>query len=1150
MADLSNLEQLRRALGIYVGAMQDLIHSRLKAAYGGPWFKEGVLPRLDDKSLDQVKKAVATKNITKPAEMAQTLEPQMIKSVVLWELKGAFAGFYTNYAQTQAYLTQTVNARNLAMHQYTGDIPDDDAAEGVRAMLKLLQQAKRPEAAELEAIWKQLTGVGQLPADVAAPAAVAPVSPPVAAPVAVATPLPLQETEPPPAPAPAAPSGALPCWWQVTEPWDAYQDPAAIDIAQFAATLGGVAAGTARTEYLNPVAFFSRTYFTEDVKAMVRDILARMNGGDGESAIEMQTPFGGGKTHALLVLYHLINNPEESLAVPGVHEALGDVTVPAGARVAVIDGTLMGTEPVNKEDGSTVNTLWGEIAHQLSVAAFREAISSSDHKRVAPGNTIYRKVLEAASPCLILVDELVSYLVKLKAGNRADEKLYEQTVQFLQELLQLAGDVPGVSVLVSFPQSQIEFGGLNPSQLMQQLGIADVLRARADRVVSKRVPVSDKELYLLMSRRLFKPAVRAKVNEALDAYYAIYERDREKYPPEIFSSDYRRQMADAYPLHPELIDVLYKKWGAQGNFPRTRTVLQLLAQVISNEWRRKRKAHLIQSAHVDLERERVRTRVLAALGASVANDAVIARDIIGGDAHADNFDERLNGRYRELGIARGVATSLLLHSAGGRAHEGAMPWDLYLGTVSPDLGPEYVDEVLHELEQTLWHVHRDGQLLRFETKQNLYRRIAETALNQPPHAVEEAIKEAMAKAYGVADGFRVLQWAAPDGTIPDQPEPSIAVLAAVPRYRIADENGQPSDASRKAIEEIWSRSGGGFRQWRNALVLIAPDRDAWERAEQAMREVLAYDAVLKGSGAQELSDRERQDLQSRRKDKQDSLRTSLVTAYRWVFYPSETKQGEGLLEAVSLPSATSTDTIAARALARLESADYGSPKVLRKMSAMYFDAKFAPRLWKDDEELDLAEMSRRFPAWTYLPILPDRERTLRDCIRDGLTNKTWAVVYGNKDASTFRKLVEKPAELDAMPALFDGTSFLVRGQLLQLIREELAPKGETATPAPEPGREPEAESGTLAEAPARGPATPQIAKRHARVRVRLPALDVAKSQNLQPYLWKVIQATDASSKLSLSVDITCPAGISEDVLRGQIVEAFEMLNIPIEWEPL
>jgi hypothetical protein len=213
------------------------------------------------------------------------------------------------------------------------------------------------------------------------------------------------------------------------------------------------------------------------------------------------------------------------------------------------------------------------------------------------------------------------------------------------------------------------------------------------------------------------------------------------------------------------------------------------------------------------------------------------------------------------------------------------------------------------------------------------------------------------------------------------------------------------------------------------------------------------------------------------------------------------------------------------------------------MSAMYFDAKVAPRLWDADDELGIAELSRRFPQWTFLPILPAREQTLRSCIREGIKDGLWAVVYGDKATTTYRKLIEKPEEFDALSNLFDGASFLVRGDLLRLLREELGVAGPQ-------GDEPTQKSaGATVEAP-KPPVVPVPAptKRYVRVRLTMPQLPVVKTPNLQPYLWKVLQEADPGTTLSLSVEVVCPAGVPEDMLEKRIVEGFEQLGITVQWE--
>ena len=257
--------------------------------------------------------------------------------------------------------------------------------------------------------------------------------------------------------------------------------------------------------------------------------------------------------------------------------------------------------------------------------------------------------MEEASPCLILLDELVSYLVKLKFSNsRRSQNLYRQTVQFLQETLQLAGNVPGVCILLSLPKSKREFGGIDPAQLQHELEVLDELQPRADRVVSKRTPVNDDEIYRLTRQRLFQNVDEDAARRVARAYREVYEKTPGSYDPAVTTDDYLRRMEDAWPLHPELLDVIYKKWSTASDFPRTRATLQLLASVVADQWRHRRDAHAIQPAHVDLERERIRTRIVSAAGAGGGYDGVVAADIVGGDGHANREDERRGGDYARL----------------------------------------------------------------------------------------------------------------------------------------------------------------------------------------------------------------------------------------------------------------------------------------------------------------------------------------------------------------------------------------------------------------------------------------------------------------------------------------------------------------------
>lgn len=136
-----------------------------------------------------------------------------------------------------------------------------------------------------------------------------------------------------------------------------------------------------------------------------------------------------------------------------------------------------------------------------------------------------------------------------------------------------------------------------------------------------------------------------------------------------------------------------------------------------------------------------------------------------------------------------------------------------------------------------------------------------------------------------------------------------------------------------------------------------------------------------------------------------------------------------------------------------------------------------------------------------------------------------------------------------MPELFDGASFLVRGELRDLIREQLGPAQPEAEVEVAVGGEQERQmQRDEGEGPTPPPARPLPVKRYMRVRLTVPAMPVVKIPNLQPYLWKVLQEADAGSTLAISVDVECPAGLSEDVLEKRIVEGFDQLGITVTWQ--
>ena len=359
-----NFTALTEGLKYYTDAMRGFVQSQLIAKFHNDWWERGVLGNVSQgqrNNLEQNAQHAPGKS------KADFLEPVHFERVIQKQFHDAFQGIFADYQQTQAWLASASVARNFGTtHSVTGDLQPDDVGNYLLAMVRVLEQAGLPEASDVERIRKRVLHISdpsESSSDATSNEPEKPVRPPA--------------------------SGDLPYWWQVCEPHDAFQNPATIDESLFAATLGDVAAGAAREEYLDPTIFFSHTYFTENLKQTIRDVASRLNFGPGPSVTEMQTPFGGGKTHALLTLYHLIEHPEESLAVPGVREALGDVSIPSNSKVLVFDGQRYGIDPIEKEDGSTVNSLWGELAYQANPQLFFKLLHESDARGVAPGNAAF-----------------------------------------------------------------------------------------------------------------------------------------------------------------------------------------------------------------------------------------------------------------------------------------------------------------------------------------------------------------------------------------------------------------------------------------------------------------------------------------------------------------------------------------------------------------------------------------------------------------------------------------------------------------------------------------------------------------------------------------------------------------------------------------
>ena len=216
-------------------------------------------------------------------------------------------------------------------------------------------------------------------------------------------------------------------WRELAEPHEDVRK-GTFQQSEFAADLTRVKAGTAAPEYLDPALFFQRTFITEGMRLLLDSVVKRLTGKGGDPVIQLQTAFGGGKTHTMLAVYHLAEakvRASELHGVPAILDAAGVTDLPR-ARIVVLDGNQLAPNQPKVRDGVSVRTMWGDMAWQLGGVEAYERVRAADESGTSPGKDVVIELLSAYAPCVLLVDELVRYVAQfedclLYTSDAADE---------------------------------------------------------------------------------------------------------------------------------------------------------------------------------------------------------------------------------------------------------------------------------------------------------------------------------------------------------------------------------------------------------------------------------------------------------------------------------------------------------------------------------------------------------------------------------------------------------------------------------------------------------------------------------------------------------------------------------------------------------
>lgn len=713
-------------------------------------------------------------------------------------------------------------------------------------------------------------------------------------------------------------SVALKPWYAVSTPHKDIREKR-LDEAVFAANVWAVAQDNGPEVYLDAEEFFRKTYMTVGIAAILKRVALALSGGGetGDRIISLQTSFGGGKTHTLVALWHLARHAHKlhaSDAAAGLRAALTGVGFPREVKgVAVFtNATCDPTQGRRTPDGVHTHTLWGEIAYQLGGSTLYEKVRPNDETQRVPQG-LFVDVLKAASPCLILLDELADYCVGAAAVPVGDTTLADQTISFMQQLTEAVQQVPGCVVVATLPASKEEVAS---SEKGQEAFIT--LEKRFQRLGADLKPVADDEIYAVVRTRLFEQITPEGEEDyparVASAYHAMYAAHANEVPTEASKTTIKEQIEKAYPFHPSLIDGLYQRWGGHPDFQRTRGVLRLMASVIGDLWERRdattQSQPLIQPCHVRWTIDAMNAALTRLWGAPF--QAVVAADVVGVKSNAGGLDAERGGDYERERIAEGIAAATLLGSFGSQAdRSGYSGKDLKYVCSRPGLNWSYTEGAFVELENRCFFLHSAsagslGKRYWFGTKPTLNKLVVQYRQQFSGQSFDQEIIDAL-KAAGL-DSLKASVGARGDGPTwrvlvdpgVDLPEQKALTLILLRPSLAVTGDESSGDAAEQAVLQISQQCGGKDRMYRNTLLFLAPTSRGLSRLRQAHRDYATLMAVQRDYGDR-LDPDQKEDLRKRldaaSKAAAEALGPAYITALR--------VRGDNVLETVALGDARS-----------------------------------------------------------------------------------------------------------------------------------------------------------------------------------------------------------------------------------------------------
>ena len=1110
-----NKDALTKALDILRDAMRPFIVRNLRSIPGGRP-DDRIRSSLERWTPDDYRTNTASGHVDVESLLDINNFPILIRDY--W--RDTFRNALGNDMAVQNALWQIKEARNQASHPSTQDIDPEFARAHLFHIIDVLGKIGRPdERTEVERIRDSLF---------AAP------TPP--------KPLPGVMAPPPDSPPRDEPAQRQPRSSTTLAPWREVvrinQDVAqgVFSQAEFAADLQQVHDGRAdATQYGNPVSFFSHTYITPGIRTLLVNTLRRLAGNGGEPVIQTKTGFGGGKTHSLIALYHLVQNANVLINPAGesedarktsediramMQEAGLDPDEWQGAKVAVLDCTFLSpTSSKRTETGDPLNTLWGEMAYQLGGQEGYDIVGEAARQGTAPAGQLDELFLQVG-PCVILIDELVAYV-------RNTGEAIDSNYTFVQNLTQAARRSGRVSLVITLPEHAVEAGG--------ELG-AEVL-ARLDsilgRIEATWEPLEIYEAFEVVRRRLFGAVSDGSERDrTCDAFSAMYSRNRSDFPQGVGEQLYLRRMKDCYPVHPEIFDRLYSDWSSIARFQRTRGVLRMMAACISRLNLRNDPSPLIMPASLTLDDPALSNEFVNLL---TGNWNSVMSEVDSDASITDNIDNSVR-RFADVGgAARRIARTVFLGSAPTGSAPGIDMRQIRLGAVQPGHGVAVYNEAIGRMTADLYYLYSSDDRYYFHAEENLNKVAADRAGTVTAREVADQIRMSMEES--VPRRSDVVLFPVSSSDVPDSENVRLVILShdkSLPSRRAEEDLAGPF-----ALDLLMNR-GDAPRIRKNTLLFLATRRDEVRRLDTATRNFIAWQSIRSGDRSiSNLAGARQTQVYNSMRRYESEMSTAIVNAFRWAMAPFQPDSQDASNIELSRWQINAQDTgqivenTFAKFLEEEALADKLSPDALHGILDRH--------IWTNRDHIAIDDLWDLMTANIYMQRLRNKS-VLLDCVREGVPEATFGYAESyTADTQEYRNLLF--GEQGEISERNDG--LLVNRLMAEMVKEQQR-KATPDDPVSDPESDGDGEDDTPKEP--QEPPPPPGAPTVKRIQVNKVVQGQLSLDDLSPLRDEIVRTLmDGGGEVTISVTIsaTNASGFSESITRA-VRENSQQLGLDFE----